>query len=97
MRPSPLRRLSADRRAAKTIYDYAVQRAFSRARGACQAAQTWPEIGCWGRLDPHHIKPRSRYPELTAVSDNILIVCRRHHDQIHNEPRRARAAGLLGG
>lgn len=31
-----------------------------------------------------------------AETENILMACRRHHDLIHNELRRARLLGLGG-
>lgn len=87
---------SPDRRAERQAYDRAKQAAWTRDNGQCQAAQAWPDIECYGRVDPHHIAPTGIYPELRCVTDNIICVCRRHHDQIHHhEPLKAREAGLL--
>lgn len=97
IRRTPLKPVSTKRMADQRAYTAAVQRAVLRARGHCQALPAWPEIACWGRLDPHHIAPAGMYPKRRTDPDNIILVCRRHHDQIHHvDPAGARRAGLLG-
>jgi hypothetical protein len=61
----------------------------------CRAAALVPEVGCGGRLDPHHVWPTGRGgPRLDLA--NVLQCCRHHHDWIHHEhPARARELGLL--
>ena len=95
IRRKPLAQQSAARRAEKQLYDRARQRAFDRDKGRCQAADRVTEIACWGVLDPHHVFPRSRYPERRNDPDALLTVCRGHHDWIGDHPARARELGLL--
>ena len=37
-----------------------------------------------GKLSVHHIKPRSKHPELELVLSNLLVVCNSCHNQIHS-------------
>lgn len=95
LRRSPLKQVSPKRAAERTEYDRAVQRAFARDRHTCRAATAWPEVACQGRLDPHHIGPVSRFPELRCEVSNLAVSCRAHHDAIHANPVKARELGLL--
>lgn len=61
--------------------------------GGCVARGVVAEVRCWGRLDPHHVLPRGRGGGDTA--DNLIVVCRAHHDWIHGHPRDAIRLGLL--
>lgn len=47
------------------------------------------------RIDPHHIAPRSRRPDLIYVDANGLCLCRTHHDWCHDNPIQAERMGLL--
>lgn len=94
LRRSPLKPVSQSRRDQQTMYDHAVQRAFSRDRFRCVAAALVPDVECGGRLDPHHIKPQNRYPELRCDTANILSVCRYHHRWIGLHPIEAKELGL---
>ena len=94
LRRSPIARVSAKRRAQQGEYERAVQRAFDRDRGQCQAVELVPDIACAGRVDPHHVARQSTHPELRCDVDNITSVCRRHHDWIGANPLAARELGL---
>ena len=95
LRRTSLARQSDKRRSEQQAYDQAKQRAWDRDRGQCQAAQHFPDIPCHGQIDPHHVAPRSRYPEMRADVTNLVCCCRRHHSHIHEYPLEAREAGLL--
>lgn len=47
------------------------------------------------RIDPHHIAPRGRRPDLIYVDANGICLCRWHHDWVHDNPRQAERMGLL--
>lgn len=32
----------------------------------------------------HHVKPASDYPELRYVSKNLISLCSKHHDSMHD-------------
>lgn len=64
----------------------------SRDRG-CRAAGLVRDVRCWGRIDPHHLRRRSQGGLDSA--DNLIAVCRAHHDWIHEHPMIASTLGLL--
>lgn len=47
------------------------------------------------RIDPHHIAPRSRRPDLKYDVSNGLCLCRTHHDWVGEHPIEAVKMGLL--
>ena len=47
------------------------------------------------RIDPHHVNPRSRRPDLKYEISNGICLCRAHHDWVGNNPREAEKIGLL--
>ena len=58
--------------------------------GRCQ----WPD-GCpRDAVDAHEVKKRSRGGSITDP-ENILLLCREHHDFTEAEPEQAAAMGLL--
>ena len=93
LRRTPIARVSAKRRAQQGEYERAVQTVLLRDKG-CQAVHVWREVRCHGRLDPHHVLPRSRGGAL-ADPDNLLTLCRAHHDSAHAYPELAKQRGLL--
>lgn len=96
MRRTPLARVSARRTGERLAYEKAKLAAWNRDRGQCQAARTWPEIECGGRKDPHHVRPTGMWPELRCDPDNLITLCRAHHDAVHHfQPAKARTLGLL--
>ncbi len=46
------------------------------------------------RIDPHHIAPRSRRPDLKYELSNGIALCRTHHDWVGNNPIEAEKIGL---
>lgn len=94
MRRSPISRISRKRKAEADAYDRARTAAYLRDRGECQAKTLWPDVECHGRIDPHHLRPRSRGGALADV-ENLRCLCRAHHDSVHAYPLRATALGLL--
>lgn len=61
--------------------------------GGCVARLLVPEIRCQGRIDPHHALMRSQGGKDTL--EDLIAVCRAHHDWIHNHPARSYELGLL--
>ena len=94
MRRTPLRRVSEKRRDLQHIYERAVQTVMLRDRG-CKVKEGWPEVRCSGRIDPHHIAPTGRYPELRCDTSNMISSCRAHHNAVHAYPELARIRGYL--
>lgn len=62
----------------------------------CQAAGLVRSVICCGPLDPHEIIPRSSWRAGYLEPDNVVIVCRAHHDWIGDNPLEAEAVGLHG-
>lgn len=73
-----------------------VDAAFDRDRGRCRAEFSVSWIRCGGRLDPHEVIPRSVWPDGELVLENVIMICRRHHDWVGDHPEAAHAAGLHG-
>ena len=46
-------------------------------------------------LDAHHIVSRARDKTLALDPDNLIVLCRRHHDWCHQHPLEAESIGLL--
>jgi hypothetical protein len=46
------------------------------------------------RIDPHHIAPRSRRPDLKYELSNGIALCRTHHNWIGDHPINAASIGL---
>lgn len=63
-----------------------------RDRG-CRARTLVPEVRCFGPIDPHHVLRRSQGGPDTV--ENLIAVCRAHHDWIHGHPARAYSLNLL--
>ena len=107
MKRTPLRRFTPLRRKTrlapishKRIEEYrayvdAVARCVASQGFNCQARRLWPEIACGGPLDCHHIAQRSTHPHLRLDPENFLMICRRHHDAVHDNPTTAKVLGLL--
>lgn len=70
----------------------------ARDRYRCQAEKRGivREVRCWGPLDPQHIIPRGVRPDLADDVDNIVALCRGHHDWVGANLTEARALGLHG-
>lgn len=46
------------------------------------------------RIDPHHIAPRSRRPDLKYEVSNGIALCRTHHNWVGDNPIAAEKIGL---
>lgn len=79
----------------KRLRKSVVQQAADRDRG-CRAAILVPEVKCRGTHDPHEIIPRSAWRDGIYVLDNVIEVCRHHHDWIDRNPTKAHELGLHG-
>jgi hypothetical protein len=51
---------------------------------------------CSGPLDPHEVIPRSAWKAGYLNVDNVVMVCRAHHDWIGDHPDEAHTVGLHG-
>jgi hypothetical protein len=62
--------------------------------GGCIAARLVPDVACRGPLDAHERLPRSRGGSPYDL-ENVLTVCRAHHEWIHAHPARSKPLDLL--
>lgn len=60
---------------------------------SCRIAPLVPDVACFGRLTPHHLRKASQGGEFTP--DNLIAACQFHNDWVETEPARARALGLV--
>ena len=72
----------------KDIYEQVLAR-----DGGCVARQLMPEVQCAGRIDPHHALMKSQGGRDTL--EDLISVCRAHHNHIHANPARSYDLGLL--
>ena len=68
------------------------EQVIARDRG-CAAEGLVPSLRCWGRLDPHHIQRRSQGGADSL--QNLITLCRAHHDYVHANPAWSAEQGLL--
>lgn len=61
--------------------------------GGCRVMRSVPEVKCFGPIDPHHVLRRSQGGPDTV--ENLIAVCRSHHDWIHQHPAKSYALGFL--
>ena len=72
-------------------------RVFRRDGWRCRAKDLVPSVRCDpGVLDAHEIIPRSAWPGGHLVEDNIVTICRAHHQWVDANPAAAAAVGLHG-
>lgn len=88
-----LQPVSAKRQKQQRQEDDVKRQAIVRDRG-CVAKTRVPEVACWGPLDKHELIKRSAWPKGALVLDNVVIVCRRHHEWIEEDFERAVERGL---
>lgn len=61
--------------------DAKTKKALIEERGdVCEMARTSP---CSDGLDLHHIATKGAHPELRQDGTNHILVCRKHHDELH--------------
>lgn len=99
-RGGPLRQRSEKR--VKEDAEFAkVRKAVMKRDGHCMAPIDWGLCGGpWDSLsgglwDAHHIVSRARDKTLALEPSNLITLCRRHHDWVHDHPLEAEAFGLL--
>jgi hypothetical protein len=62
----------------------------------CRAAALWPEVTCGGGMyDPHHVHPTGAGGPRICADEDLIVLCRAHHDAVHLWTRKARERGLL--
>ena len=53
-------------------------------------------LRCWGRLDPHHVVQKgmggTKRPD---TADDLITLCRIHHDYVHAHPAWSKENGYL--
>lgn len=91
-RRTPLKRSSGLKAKRQGIPTDVRSRVFLR-DGGCRGRALIPDLSCWGKLDPHHILRRSQGGQDTL--DNLVTLCRAHHDWVHAYPESSRNLGLL--
>jgi len=67
---------------------------FARDKRQCRAAAFFPDMPCQGPLDGHEPLSRARGGN-PLDPDEVVTVCRGHHDHIHAHPEESAALGLL--
>lgn len=90
---TPLKRGEPIKRArAKAVPTSLYKQVLARDLG-CVARDTVRQIRCYGRIDPHHVLPRSRGGKDTL--DDLISLCRAHHEWVHDHPAESYELGLL--
>jgi hypothetical protein len=82
------------RKAPKAV-DSTLRDAVLQRDGGC-VARLVGGLRCWGRLDPHHIDPKGmggRHRD--DVLEDLVTLCRTHHDWVHRHVSEAIELGLL--
>lgn len=87
---------SAKRKGDRAAYRRMKTAVYERDGHTCQAAALVPDVACGGPLDPQHVIPRSAWAGGRLVAENVLCVCRRHHDWIGSQKQAAADLGLHG-
>lgn len=93
MKRSRLRQRSAKRAEETEQRRDAMLQVHARDGHNCAAEQLVPEVTCGGCLDGHEPRRRSQGGD-PLDPDQIIQVCRRHHDWVGNNPAAARERGL---
>lgn len=107
-RGGPLPKQSANRKRDERIRAKVLKAARVRDGNRCQffehldeatislrSARALPQR-CFGHLDGQEIIPRSAWPDGWLVLDNVVMICRAHHDWIGDWPDDAEKIGLHG-
>lgn len=91
-----IRRESDKHKLEKELRREVVRAAERRDGNRCQARNLVTEVKCEWPLDPHEIIPRSAWRAGYLELDNVVMVCRAHHDWIDDNPESAHVLGLHG-
>ncbi|MBL7487031.1 hypothetical protein [Frankia sp. AgW1.1] len=89
----PLRQVS-EKRAAENRQRAALLARLRAERPSCEARFAFADVTCCGPLDGHEPLTRARGGSVLDP-DNIRMICRAHHDYIHEHPALATALGWL--
>lgn len=98
MKRTPLKRVGRRASMRDKSYDFTRQVVIARDNNTCQgparhAPPCMPTKPCSGSLDVHHILPTGRGgPKCDAT--NCVLLCRFHHQWVHEHTRHARTLGL---
>ena len=92
-RRGPLKPVSARRSGERVKRRRVVASALDR-DGGCVAAGLVVDVACWGPLDGHEPIARSAWRAGYLEVDNVVTLCRAHHDWTHAHPDEATALGL---
>ena len=84
--------LKATRSAGRVVPPDLYEKVMFRDQG-CRGGAFVSEVACQGRLDPHHIFRRGQGGPDTL--ENLITLCRAHHDWVHQNPLAAQGHGLL--
>lgn len=95
-RRAPIAKESTKRKKDRAAYRRMKAAVYERDGHTCQAAALVPDVACGGPLDPQHVIPRSAWAGGRLVAENVLCVCRRHHDWIGSHKQAAADLGLHG-
>lgn len=80
---------------APLLWDNARLTALRRVGGRCD------ECGVTQRLEVHHVMPlergENRWNSPKNTQANLIVLCRKHHDQAHHPPRSLWAADVPTG
>ena len=91
MKRTPLKRTGIKRTKTKPVPKQVYADVLARDMG-CRAAGVI-RIPCAGRIDPHHVKRRSQGGQDTV--ENLISLCRAHHDWVHAHPDESYQLGFL--
>lgn len=92
MKRSPIKRGKPIKSKIKSVPKDIYQQVLDR-DGGCVARSLIPDVRCVGRIDPHHALMKSQGGQDTL--DDLIAVCRSHHDYIHANPAISYELGLL--
>lgn len=84
----------SDRRRSELAARRAVVAAALRRDGGCIGRGLVPSVACWGPLDGHEPLTRARGGDYLDL-ENVVTLCRAHHDWTHAHPALSTPLGLL--
>jgi hypothetical protein len=93
---SPIARMSVRRRSELAERRQVVADVIRRDGGCLmrESAPDDPSGACRGPLDGHEVLPKGRGGDWLD-RDNVVTLCRLHHDWVHGNPAKAERLGLL--
>lgn len=91
-RGKPLKQTAPKKKKPKAVPTDIYRQVLAR-DGGCVARALVPDVACRGRIDPHHALMKSQGGKDTL--DDLIAVCRAHHEHIHANPTQSYELGLL--